>query len=445
MFAHFFKIKTAVRIYLEHGMMLKFLLSILPMKQEFLIKRPLAWSLGWRYTRAKSKSHFVSFISLTSILGIALGVAVLITVLSVMNGFDVEIHKRFFDMAPSVTINGRDNTIEHWRAVLAKMQQDDEVVAASPFIGTQGLISYQGQVQPLVMTGVNFKSEESFSNLSNKLIVGSLQTIPAFGIVVGQNLAEALGLMVGDKLTVMLPQATPSPIGMIPRFKRFTVAGVFSAGSGFNFDSKLAFIRLEDAQLLLQMGDKVSGIKLKLKNVYQAPVFAQKIANQLGLAYVVGDWTLSYGPFFHAVRMEKTMMLIIAVAAFNLVSSLVMVVTDKQSEIAILRTLGGTPRLVMMVFMVQGMMLGLIGTLLGLALGLLLSLNATAIVDFMQAHLGLQFLSANIYFVDHLPVHIDSWDIVNVLSIAFGMSWLATLYPAWRAGRVIITEALHHD
>ena len=248
----------------------------------------------------------------------------------------------------------------------------------------------------------------------------------------------------------MLPQATPSPIGMIPRFKRFTVAGVFSAGSGFNFDSKLAFIRLEDAQLLLQMGDKVSGIKLKLKNVYQAPAFAQTLANELGLGYIVGDWTLSYGPFFHAVRMEKTMMffilmLIIAVAAFNLVSSLVMVVTDKQSEIAILRTLGGTPRLVMAVFMVQGIMLGLIGTFLGLALGLLLALNATAIVDFMQAHMGLQFLSSNIYFVDHLPVHIDIWDIVKVVGIAFGMSWLATLYPAWRAGRVIITEALHHD
>ena len=420
------------------------------MKKDFLIKRPLAWSLGWRYTRAKSKSHFVSFISLTSILGIALGVAVLITVLSVMNGFDVEIHKRFFDMAPAVTINGRDNSIENWRAVLHKMEQNTQVVAASPFIGTQGLISYQGQVQPLVMTGVDFKSEQVFSNLSHKLIVGSLQSVPPFGILVGQNLAEALGLMVGDKITVMLPQATPSPIGMIPRFKRFTVAGVFSAGSGFNFDSKLAFIRLEDAQLLLQMGDKVSGIKLKLKNVYQAPAFAQTLANELGLGYIVGDWTLSYGPFFHAVRMEKTMMffilmLIIAVAAFNLVSSLVMVVTDKQSEIAILRTLGGTPRLVMAVFMVQGIMLGLIGTFLGLALGLLLALNATAIVDFMQAHMGLQFLSSNIYFVDHLPVHIDIWDIVKVVGIAFGMSWLATLYPAWRAGRVIITEALHHD
>jgi lipoprotein-releasing system permease protein len=420
------------------------------MTSEKTIKKPLAFSLGWRYTRAKSKSHFVSFISLTSMLGIALGVTVLITVLSVMNGFDVEIHKRFFDMAPSITINGRDGRVSDWQTLSKKLEKVSGVEVVAPFIGTQGLVSFMGQVQPIVITGVDFKTEEQFSEFSKKLLPGSHPKPKSFGIYVGQNLAEGMGLMVGDQMTVMLPQATPTPLGMIPRFKRFTVEGVFSAGHGFNFDTKLAFIDLQDAQALLQMDEDVTGLKLKINNVYQAPALAQTIANDLGPGFVVGDWTLTYGPFFQAVKMEKTMMffillLIIAVAAFNLVSSLVMVVTDKQAEIAILRTLGGTPRLIMSIFMIQGMLLGIGGTLIGVIGGLLLASNATEIVDFLQNHLGVQWLSSNIYFVDHLPVHIDIWDIIKVVCTALGLSWLATLYPSWRAGKIIITEALHHE
>lgn len=420
------------------------------MNRQSLLRRPLALSLAWRYSRAKSKSHFVSFISLCSMLGIALGVAVLITVLSVMNGFDVEIHKRFFAMAPAITINGRDEGIVDWPKLITEVQQDKRVVAAAPFIGSQGLLTFQGQVQPLVLTGIDLQQEERFSHLSQKLIVGKINPVPPFSIFVGENLAESLGLMVGDKVTIMLPQATPTPVGMIPRFKRFTVAGIFSAGHGFNFDSKLAFIQLRDAQALTQMGEHVSGIKLKLNNVYQAPQFAQELANRLGNDYMVGDWTLTYGPFFQAIKMEKTMMffillLIIAVAAFNLVSSLVMVVTDKQAEIAILRTLGATPRMVMTIFMMQGVLLGLGGILMGVTLGLLLTWNATSIVDFLQTHLGVQWLSSNIYFVDHLPVHINLLDIVKIIGVAFGLSWVATLYPSWRAAKIVITEALHHE
>lgn len=417
---------------------------------ELLIRRPLAFSLAWRYSRAKTKSHFVSFISLCSMLGIALGVAVLITVLSVMNGFDVEIHKRFFSMAPAMTINGRDQGILNWQAMMTHLQKDSRVIAAAPFIGSQGLLTFQGQVQPLVLSGVDLTQEERFSQLSTKLLMGSMKHVPPFSIFVGENLAESLGLMIGDKVTVMLPQATPTPVGMIPRFKRFTVAGIFSAGHGFNFDSKLAFIQLHDAQVLTQMGSYVSGIKLKLKDVYAAPQFAQELANKLGSNYMVGDWTLTYGPFFQAIKMEKTMMffillLIIAVAAFNLVSSLVMVVTDKQAEIAILRTIGATPRMIMAIFMMQGVILGLGGILMGVVLGLLLAFNATAIVDFLQAHLGVQWLSSNIYFVDHLPVHINPLDILKIIMVAFGLSWLATIYPSWRAAKTIITEALHHE
>jgi lipoprotein-releasing system permease protein len=420
------------------------------MKAGFLLRRPLAFSLGWRYTRAKSKSHFVSFISLSSILGIGLGVAVLITVLSVMNGFDVEIHKRFFDMAPAVTLNGREQGISNWQSLMKRLEQDQRVENAAPFIGTQGLISFEGEVQPLVISGVDLQKEEGFSQLQKKLVLGSLKKPEPFSIFIGENLAESLGLMVGDKLTVMLPQATPTPLGIIPRFKRFTVAGIFSAGRGFNFDSKLAFIQLKDAQILTQMGENVNGIKLKLKNVYQAPQLARELANKLGPNYVLGDWTLTYGPFFQAIKMEKTMMffilmLIIAVAAFNLVSSLVMVVTDKQSEIAILRTIGATPGTIMAIFMMQGLLLGMMGVVFGVVLGLTLAMNATHIVDFLQAHLGVQWLSSNIYFVDHLPVHINFHDIVQVILVALGLSWLATIYPSWRAAKIVITEALHHE
>ena len=420
------------------------------MNKELLLRRPLSFFLGWRYTRAKSKSHFVSFISLSSMLGIGLGVAVLITVLSVMNGFDVEIHQRFFSMAPSITINARDEGLADWKTLANQLKTNPEVVAVAPFIGTQGMMSYEGQVQPLVITGVDFQYEEAFSALKDKMLVGKIEGSDPFSIYVGQNLAETLGLFVGSKVTEMLPKATPTPVGVIPRFKRFTVAGIFSAGHGFNFDSKLAFIDIRDAQALLQMGDFVSGVKLKIKNVYRAPILAQDYANVLPPNLLVGDWTLTYGPFFQAIKMEKTMMffillLIIAVAAFNLVSSLVMVVTDKQSEIAILRTLGVTPRSIMFIFMIQGMILGIGGTLFGVIFGLILTLNATHIVDFLQTTLGVQWLSSNIYFVDHLPVHINPADIGKVVGMALGLSWLATLYPSWRASKIIITEALHHE
>lgn len=420
------------------------------MNKEWLLRRPLSLFLGWRYTRAKSKSHFVSFISLSSILGIGLGVAVLITVLSVMNGFDVEIHQRFFSMAPAITINARDEGLADWKNLARQLNSNPEVLAVAPFIGTQGMMSFEGQVQPLVITGVDFQYEEVFSSLKDKMLMGKIDLSEPFSIYVGQNLAETLGLMIGSQVTVMLPKATPTPMGVIPRFKRFRVGGIFSAGHGFNFDSKLAFIDIRDAQALLQMGDFVSGVKLKIKNVYRAPIIAQDYANVLPPNLMVGDWTLTYGPFFQAIKMEKTMMffillLIIAVAAFNLVSSLVMVVTDKQSEIAILRTLGVTPRSIMLIFMIQGMLLGFGGTVLGVVLGLILALNATHIVDFLQATLGVQWLSSNIYFVDHLPVHINLDDILKVVGMALSLSWLATLYPSWRASKIIITEALHHE
>ncbi|KTD35857.1 Lipoprotein-releasing system transmembrane protein lolC [Legionella nautarum] len=412
--------------------------------------KPLAFFIGLRYTRAKKRNHFVSFISLSSMLGIGLGVMVLVTVLSVMNGFDEEIHKRFFGMAPEITVSGRDGKIADWQNLQNQLKSTPGVVAVAPYIGGQGLLTHEGQVLPIVLTGIDPQEEQAITHIQDKLLMGDIADLQHFGILLGRSLADSLGVMVGDKVTIMIPQATVTPTGMIPRFKRFTVAGVFSAGSGFNFDAKLAFINLEDAQKLTQIGNNITGLKMKIKNIYDAPKISEQLADKLGEQYEVGNWTQQFGPFFHAVKLEKTMMflillLIIAVAAFNLVSSLVMVVNDKQSEIAILRTIGATPSTILWIFIVQGMMVGVVGTILGLIGGLILASNATSIVNFLQSIFHTQLLSSNVYFVDYLPSKIMISDLWIICAVALLMSFVATIYPAWRASKTVIAEALHYE
>ena len=382
--------------------------------------------------------------------GIGLGVMVLITVLSVMNGFDQEIHKRFFGMAPEITVTGFDEKLSDWQGVAKKIATVPGVKAIAPYVGGQGLLTHDGQVLPIVLTGIDPSAEESVTHLSKKLIAGSMDNLQHFGILLGKGLADSLGVMVGDKVTIMIPQATVTPAGMIPRFKRFTVVGVFTAGTGFNFDTKLAFTNIQDAQKLMQMGADVSGVKMRINEVYLAPELTARISQVLGEEYQVGNWTQTFGPFFDAVKMEKTMMfmillLIIAVAAFNLVSSLVMVVNDKQAEIAILRTIGATPGTILRIFIVQGMMVGIVGTILGLISGLILAENATAIVNWLQTLFHIKVLSSSIYFVDYLPSQVLWSDLIEICAFALLMSFLATIYPAWRASRTVIAEALHYE
>lgn len=412
--------------------------------------KPLPLFIGLRYTRSRKKNHFVSFISLSSMLGIGLGVMVLITVLSVMNGFDQEIHQRFFGMAPEITITGHDEKLSHWQDLVHKIEKEPGITAIAPYVGGQGLLTHDGQVLPIILTGIDPQQEEAVTHLNKKLLAGSMNDLNHFGIILGRGLADNLGLMMGDKVTIMIPQASVTPAGMIPRFKRFTVVGVFSAGSGFNFDTKLAFVNINDAQTLMQMGDDISGIKLKISNVYQAPELSDRLSTALGEEYQVGNWTQQFGAFFQAIKMEKTMMflillLIIAVAVFNLVSSLVMVVNDKQAEIAILRTIGATPATILGIFIVQGMMVGLVGTALGLIGGVLLAENATVIVNHLQDFFHIKVLSSSIYFVDYLPSKILWTDLWQVCSIALLMCFVATIYPAWRASKTVIAEALHYE
>lgn len=412
--------------------------------------KPFSFYIGLRYTRAKKKNHFVSFISLSSMIGIALGVMVLITVLSVMNGFDEEIHKRFFGMAPEVTVLGVDGKIRDWEAVAKKLRQNRQVKAVAPLVGGQALLVHQGEVLPIVLSGVLPAAEEKITHLQSKLLLGSFKSLQPFGIVLGRDLADTLGVMVGDKVTVMIPQVTVTPAEMIPRFKRFTVAGIFSAGTGFNFDTKLAFIHMQDAQKLFQLGAAITAIKVRLASIYDAPLVSEQLAQMLGPDYEVTNWTNQFGAFFQTIKMEKTMMfaillLIIAVAAFNLVSSLVMVVNDKRPQIAILRTMGAEPGLITRIFIVQGMLVGLLGTFIGLVGGLILASNATAFVNGLQNLFNTQIISARVYFVDYLPSKILMTDLVLICLVSLFMSFLATLYPAWRASRTVIVEALHHE
>ncbi len=413
--------------------------------------KPLSLFIGLRYTRAKKRNQFVSFISLSSMIGIALGVTVLITVLSVMNGFDYQIRHRIFEMAPQVTVKSFTGSIDNYSQLEKQLLKFPEVTAAAPFVEGQGMLTHDGVVHPALISGINPSIEKNMSAIASKMVSGKLTDLKAgaFGIILGSQLADALALNIGDKVTLVTPQAALTPVGVVPRFKRFTVVGIFKAGEGFGFDSQLGLINIQDAKALYELNG-VSGIRLKIHDLYAAPSLTRKIADTLSSNYFVSNWTQRYGALFKAIALEKNMMfliliLIIAVAAFNLVSSLVMVVNDKQADIAILRTFGATPRNIMSIFIVQGFLVGIVGTLLGLIGGLVLAENVTQVVNFIQKTFGLQLLSSSVYYVDYLPSRVEPTDVIHVCIIALLLSLLATLYPAWRASKTQPAEALRYE
>lgn len=412
--------------------------------------RPLPFFIGLRYTRAKRRNHFISFISLISMLGLTLGVMVMILVLSVMNGFDRELRTRILGMVPHATINGYQ-PISDWQTLSEELIANPKVVATAPFIQLQGMLTHDGSVAPVLVTGVQPEAEKTVSIIENHMQSGSLDNLVEgeFGIVIGELIAKRFNVEVGDKLTFVLPEASVTPAGVFPRLKRFTVAGVFKVGA--ELDSSLAMINLGDAAKLNRwQPGQVQGVRIKLDNLFEAPKVAWDLVSKLPGDYYAQDWTRTHGNLFAAIKMEKTMiglllMLIVAVAAFNIISTLVMVVTDKKADIAILRTLGATPMSIMGIFMVQGSVIGVVGTLSGCVLGVLAALNVSQMVAWLEQTLGIQFLSSDVYFISYLPSELIWNDVFIICGAALSLSFLATLYPAWRASRTEPAEALRYD
>ncbi len=411
--------------------------------------KPLPFFIGLRYTRAKRRNHFISFISLTSILGIALGVTALITVLSVMNGFEKELRHRMLGMSAHIVVKTTDNNLHDWQNLAQELRAKPHVTGVAPFIEGQAMISHNKNVKGTFLQGILPDTEPQVSQVKDKMVVGAIDNLKAgeFGIVLGEELARSLNIWLDDKITLIVPQASVTPVGLLPRMKRFTVQGIFSVGM-HEYDSGLVLLHIEDMAKLLRMPtESVHGLNIKLDDMFLAKPFNRQLQEE---GYYSYDWTYRHKNFFEAIKMEKTVMfviltLIVAVAAFNIVSTLVMVVTDKQADIAILRTLGATPRTVMGIFMVQGTLIGVFGTLLGLFGGISLAMNIETVIPALEQLFGIQFLSPEVYYISELPSDLRWLDVYRISILSLIISLIATIYPAWRGSRIQPAEALRYE
>ncbi|MBI5462512.1 MAG: lipoprotein-releasing ABC transporter permease subunit [Gammaproteobacteria bacterium] len=413
--------------------------------------RPYPLYIGLRYTRAKRRNHFISFISAISMLGIALGVTALITVLSVMNGFEQELRTRILGMAAHMQVMGYAGGLADWRTIAKIADANPDVIGSAPYVEAETMLSLGNRVSGTILRGVLPEVEPAVSDVAKHMKAGQLTDLKPgeYGIVLGSELANMIGAQVGDKITVVSPQASITPVGTLPRLRRFTVVGLFEVGM-YEYDRGVALVHVDDAAKLLQLGDRVSGVRLKLADMFNVQAVTQALTETLPAETRVTDWTRQHANFFRAVQTEKRVMfvilaLIVAVAAFNIVSTLVMVVTDKQADIAILRTLGATPGSIMMVFIVQGTIIGAIGTLLGMVGGVALALNVETIVPAIEQLFGVHFLSPDVYYISKLPSQLEWTDVTRITGVAFLLSMLATLYPAWRASRTQPAEALRYE
>lgn len=407
--------------------------------------------IGRRYVRSRSGNRFVSMISAISMLGIAIAVAVLIVVLSVVNGFEQELRLRLLAMSAHATIESPEGELRDWREKRRQADGHSGVVAAAPYVGGQGLLIFEDRLSGAELRGIDPDLEDTVSGVDDLMTAGSMTSLAAgsFGMVLGVALAEHLGAEVGDKVTVTLAEGIVTPFGVEPTRKRFTVTGIYRVGM-YEFDRRLAFVNMDDAQRLYRLGDAVSGIRLAVSDIYRAPEIARDVALALGEPVLVGDWTRRHVTFFRSIQVTKSilfviLLMVIAVAAFNIVSTLVMVVKEKQADIAILRTVGARPSSILGIFVTQGTIIGLAGTLAGLLAGVLIASNLETVVTFMESSFGIKFLAADVYFISDLPADVRTSDLVKICAIAFVLALLATVYPAWRGARTLPAEALRYE
>ncbi|MHB8248874.1 MAG: lipoprotein-releasing ABC transporter permease subunit [Acidithiobacillus sp.] len=412
--------------------------------------RPYELWIGLRYTRAKRRNHFISFITGTAIMGMVIGVAALIAVMAVMNGFDHTLRSRILAVTSDVIVQGNGMPVLDWPSAERRLAALPGVTGVAPYVQAQSMLSNGSLVSGAVVEGIDPALENGVNRLDHDMKAGSLAALKTpWSIVLGSSLARDLGVGVGDKITLISPQGGVTPLGVTPRLRQFTVVGLFSVGI-YAYDSGLAYINLGDAQRLYGMGKGVTGLRLKIKDPFAAPQFASTLQQQIGPAFYVQDWTQTHENFFKALKMEKLVMfvilsLIVAVAAFNIVATLVMVVTDKETDIAILRTIGVSPRSITAIFMIQGAVIGLFGTLLGVIGGVLLALNIPTLVPAIEQLFHVQFLSPEVYSISQLPSRLEPMDVVHVAIAALVMSWVATIYPSWRASRIDPAEALRYE
>ena len=409
--------------------------------------KPISLYIGLRYTRARRSNHFISFIALVSMIGLTLGVAVLITVLSVMNGFDRELKNRVLGMVPQATVSSTQ-ILTDWPVLAKKIEQHEHVTGVAPFTQLQGMLTAQGQVAGIMVSGIEPNYEKNVSIIQDHMVAGNINALKKgeFGIVLGKQMTDALGLNLNDNVTLVLPEATPSPAGVVPRFKRFKIVGIFSIGA--EVDSMMGYIALNDASTLLRLPDGAQGIRMKLDDIFRAPQVADDVVKELPAGFYASNWTYTHGNLFSAIQMEKAMVslllfLIVLVAAFNIVSSLVMVVTDKKSDIAILRTLGASPATITKIFMVQGTVIGVIGTLAGAVLGIVFATSISSIIGWVNNSLGLNLFDA--YFINYLPSYLRWQDVCIIVLLSLLLSFLATIYPAMRAAKIQPAEALRYE
>lgn len=419
-----------------------------------LKKVPYEFFVGMRYTRAKRSNHFISFISLTSMVGIALGVAALIVVLSVMNGFQEELRSRILGVASHIQITGASNKLSNWSDLSKKIKPNKNLEGVAPYVLAQGMLSNGQAVQGAIIRGVLPAVENEVSDVYRQMRAGEISDlVPGqFGIILGAELAHSLGVVMGDQVVLMAPQGQFTPTGVVPRIKQFNVVGIFQIGM-YEYDAGLALIHISDAAMLYRMGEDVSGLRLKLDDLFLAPQLSRELSFELNSSqesYYISDWTQEHANFFRAIQMEKRVMfiilaLIVAVAAFNIISTLVMAVTDKRSDIAIMRTFGSSPPSIMAIFVVQGALIGFVGTLLGAFFGILIALNIGTIVPFIEHLFNVQFLAKDIYYISELPSHLVWMDVITIVCMSFLLSLLATIYPSWKASKMNPAEALRYD